>query len=107
MRQLCGNGLARMLVTALLLGMIAVPVPLVARSQQEIDPTWFGPWAESHPAGARPSKAHAPDHRNNNSTAVALTGRHKAKKEVRGQSRRDASRSQQLARANRRVLPDR
>jgi hypothetical protein len=84
MKWLGARQFARTPTTATLVATMAVLIPLMARSQQEVEPTWFDPWAGSHPTSARPARVQAADHQDNNHAASSLTNRHKGKEEVRG-----------------------
>jgi hypothetical protein len=80
-------------VKALLLGAIALPTLMPAFGQQEVDPTWYDPWAPASKTMAQSAQVKAqPKHlRKTNSAAVEQP---KVKKQAQAQVQvpRDADR---------------
>jgi hypothetical protein len=72
------------LLKAVLLGTMALPMlTILALAQQEVDPTWYDPWADAPKAAAQSTQAKAAEtNQHKMTTATAATARPKTKKQI-------------------------
>src|SRR5438309_9419792 len=71
------------LLKAVLLGTMALPMLTIpALAQQEVDPTWYDPWAAAPKAAAQSTQATETKQQHKMSTATAAAARPKTKKQI-------------------------
>jgi hypothetical protein len=107
MRRLKDRRLARMLaLAATLFGTMAGPALLAARAQQEVDPTWYDPWA-AHSTIVSPAQGRTTNHQMQSKILPALVRSVGPAKKGRGQIVRDVARSSASPQANGRLSTNR
>jgi len=89
-------------LAATLFGTMAGPALLAARGQQEVDPTWYDPWA-AHSTILGPAQGRTANHQKQSNIHPALVRPLGTAKKGRGQTARHASLSSASPQANGRL----
>jgi hypothetical protein len=103
MRRLKNTRFGRMLaLAATLFWTMTGPALLAARSQQEVDPTWYDPWV-AHSTSVSPAQGRTANHQKQSKIHPALVLPLDPAKKGRAQVVRDVARSSASSQANGRL----